>query len=85
VLEEAKCPRQVDILIINCSLFSPTPPLCAMVANYFQMRSDVQDCSEAAVAVNLTASKVRPCGPTSRVFCCVVLCCGRVVSPSPRL
>lgn len=26
-------PRQVDILVINCSLFSPTPSLCAMVAH----------------------------------------------------
>ena len=34
-------PKDIDILIINCSLFSPTPSLCAMVIHHFQMRSDV--------------------------------------------
>eukprot|EP00624_Nannochloropsis_granulata_P006117 evm.model.NODE_44376_length_19205_cov_28.605051.7 len=33
--------KEIDILIINCSLFSPTPSLCAMVAHHFQMRQDV--------------------------------------------
>lgn len=33
-------PKEVDILIINCSLFSPTPSLCAMVVHHFGMRSD---------------------------------------------
>ena len=32
----------VDILIVNCSLFSPTPSLCSLVINEFDMRSDVQ-------------------------------------------
>lgn len=34
-------PKEIDVLIINCSLFSPTPSLCAMVIHHFQMRSDV--------------------------------------------
>lgn len=33
--------KDVDFLIINCSLFSPTPSLCSMVINEFGMRSDV--------------------------------------------
>jgi predicted naringenin-chalcone synthase len=61
VLDKAKVhPRQVDILIINCSLFSPTPSLCAMVANHFQMRSDVQSynlsgmgCSAGIISIDL--------------------------------
>ena len=32
-------PREVDFLVINCSLFSPTPSLCAMACNRFRMRS----------------------------------------------
>ena len=24
-------PRSIDILVVNCSLFSPTPSLCSMV------------------------------------------------------
>ena len=33
---------QVDILIVNCSLFNPTPSLSAMVVNHFGMRPDIK-------------------------------------------
>ena len=33
-------PREIDFLVINCSLFTPTPSLCAMVSNKFGLRSD---------------------------------------------
>lgn len=52
--------KHVDILIINCSLFSPTPSLCAMVAHHFQMRSDLltfnlsgMGCSASLIAIDL--------------------------------
>lgn len=42
VLEKTRVKaRDVDILVINCSLFSPTPSLCALVINEFGMRSDI--------------------------------------------
>ena len=34
-------PRDIDFLVLNCSLFSPTPSLTAMVINHFKMRSDI--------------------------------------------
>ena len=34
-------PRDVDILIVNCSLFAPTPSLAAMIMNKYKMREDV--------------------------------------------
>lgn len=34
-------PRDIDILVVNCSLFNPTPSLSAMIVNHFKMRSDV--------------------------------------------
>eukprot|EP00557_Chaetoceros_sp_GSL56_P002163 CAMPEP_0176500598 /NCGR_PEP_ID=MMETSP0200_2-20121128/13653_1 /TAXON_ID=947934 /ORGANISM="Chaetoceros sp., Strain GSL56" /LENGTH=544 /DNA_ID=CAMNT_0017899309 /DNA_START=603 /DNA_END=2237 /DNA_ORIENTATION=+ len=34
-------PKDIDVLVINCSLFSPTPSLCASVISKFQMRSDI--------------------------------------------
>ena len=34
-------PKQVGILIVNCSLFNPTPSLSAMVINHFKMRSNI--------------------------------------------
>mmetsp|Transcript_27104 Transcript_27104/g.56998 ORF Transcript_27104/g.56998 Transcript_27104/m.56998 type:complete len:572 (+) Transcript_27104:63-1778(+) len=42
-LKKAKLhPKEVDILVINCSLFSPTPSLCAMVISKFGFRQDIQ-------------------------------------------
>ncbi|KFK31272.1 hypothetical protein AALP_AA6G090700 [Arabis alpina] len=35
-------PRSIDILITNCSLYSPTPSLSAMVINKFHMKSDIK-------------------------------------------
>lgn len=34
-------PRDIDVLVINCSLFSPTPSLCATVITKFGMRGDI--------------------------------------------
>jgi FAE1/Type III polyketide synthase-like protein len=31
----------VDCVVVNCSLFNPTPSLAAMLVNHFKMRSDV--------------------------------------------
>lgn len=51
---------EIDILVINCSLFSPTPSLCSMVVNEFGLRSDVSSynlsgmgCSAGVIAVEL--------------------------------
>ena len=63
-LDKAKVhPREIDVLIINCSLFSPTPSLCAMVLSHFQMRSDVatynlsgMGCSASLISIDLAQS-----------------------------
>lgn len=64
-------PKQVDFLIINCSLFSPTPSLCAMAANKFKMRMNVRTynlsgmgCSASLLAVDL-ASELLQNNPNS--------------------
>jgi 3-ketoacyl-CoA synthase len=53
-------PRQIDILVVNCSLFNPTPSLSAMIINHFKMRSNVlsynlagMGCSAGVIAVGL--------------------------------
>lgn len=53
-------PEEIDILIINCSLFAPTPSLCALVCNEFCLREDVRSynlggmgCSANVIAVDL--------------------------------
>ena len=61
-------PKKIDILVINCSLFSPTPSLCSMVINHFNMRSDISSynlsgmgCSAGIISIelvkNMLASK----------------------------
>lgn len=53
-------PRQVDILIVNCSLFNPTPSLSAMIVNHFGMRSNIvsynlsgMGCSAGMISISL--------------------------------
>lgn len=52
--------KDIDILIVNCSLFSPTPSLCSQVINKFRMRSDISSynlsgmgCSAGLISVEL--------------------------------
>nr|XP_043625216.1 3-ketoacyl-CoA synthase 5-like [Erigeron canadensis] len=35
-------PKDIDILIVNCSLFAPTPSLSGMIVNKYKMRSNVK-------------------------------------------
>ncbi|CDY32443.1 BnaA09g51530D [Brassica napus] len=35
-------PAEVGILIVNCSLFNPTPSLSAMIVNHYKMREDIK-------------------------------------------
>ena len=53
-------PKEIDVLIINCSLFSPTPSLCAMVLSHFGMRGDCatynlsgMGCSASLISIDL--------------------------------
>lgn len=53
-------PKDIGILIVNCSLFNPTPSLSAMIINKFKMRSDIHSynlagmgCSAGVIAIDL--------------------------------
>lgn len=53
-------PKDIGILVVNCSLFNPTPSLSAMIINKFKMRSDIlsynlagMGCSAGVIAVDL--------------------------------
>ncbi|KAK9841805.1 hypothetical protein WJX81_004266 [Elliptochloris bilobata] len=52
--------QQVDILVVCCSIFNPTPSLSAMLVNHFKMRSSVitynlsgMGCSAGLIAISL--------------------------------
>lgn len=53
-------PKDIDILVVNCSLFAPTPSLCTMIINEFGMRADIcsynlsgMGCSASLISVEL--------------------------------
>lgn len=53
-------PKDIAILIVNCSLFNPTPSLSAMVVNRFKLRGNIRSynlggmgCSAGVISINL--------------------------------
>ncbi|KAL6007610.1 separase/separin [Asimina triloba] len=52
--------KDIDILVVNCSLFSPTPSLSAMIVNKYKMRSNIKSfnlsgmgCSAGLLSIDL--------------------------------
>ncbi|EFJ53061.1 hypothetical protein VOLCADRAFT_109539 [Volvox carteri f. nagariensis] len=53
-------PKQIAILVVNCSLFNPTPSLAAMIINKYKMRSNIlsynlagMGCSASPISIDL--------------------------------
>lgn len=53
-------PKDIGVLVVNCSLFSPTPSLSAMIINKYKMRGNIKNfnlggmgCSASVIAVDL--------------------------------
>ncbi|KAE8672848.1 3-ketoacyl-CoA synthase 9 [Hibiscus syriacus] len=53
-------PRDIGILVVNCSLFNPTPSLSAMIINKYKMRGNIRSfnlggmgCSAGVISIDL--------------------------------
>lgn len=53
-------PHEVGVLVVNCSLFNPTPSTSSMIINHFKMRSSIisyslggMGCSASPIAIDL--------------------------------
>ncbi|MCO5596945.1 hypothetical protein L7F22_051016 [Adiantum nelumboides] len=59
-------PRDISILVVNCSLFTPIPSLSSMIINKFKLRSDVKSfnlsgmgCSASVISLSLAQNLLR--------------------------
>ncbi|KAG6748888.1 hypothetical protein POTOM_048826 [Populus tomentosa] len=53
-------PKSIGILVVNCSLFNPTPSLSAMIVNKYRLRGNIRSfnlggmgCSAGVIAIDL--------------------------------
>jgi 3-ketoacyl-CoA synthase len=53
-------PKDVGILVVNCSLFNPTPSLASMIINHYKMRGNVKSvnlggmgCSAGLISIDI--------------------------------
>ncbi|KAL3525462.1 hypothetical protein ACH5RR_013834 [Cinchona calisaya] len=60
--------KDIDILVVNCSLFSPTPSLSAMVINKYKLRSNIKSfnlsgmgCSAGLISIDLARDLLQVC------------------------
>ncbi|GJX45733.1 very-long-chain 3-ketoacyl-CoA synthase, thiolase-like protein [Tanacetum coccineum] len=58
-------PKEIDILIVNCSLFAPTPSISAMVVNRYKMNNvksynlSGMGCSAGLISIDLAKNLLR--------------------------
>ncbi|KAL1205500.1 3-ketoacyl-CoA synthase 17 [Cardamine amara subsp. amara] len=59
-------PREIGVLVVNCSLFNPTPSLSAMIVNKYKLRGNVKSfnlggmgCSAGVIAIDLASDMLQ--------------------------
>ncbi|KAM7510706.1 hypothetical protein LguiB_009581 [Lonicera macranthoides] len=59
-------PKDVGVLVVNCSIFNPTPSLSAMIINHYKMRGNIlsfnlggMGCSAGIIALDLARDMLR--------------------------
>ncbi|KAF8033563.1 hypothetical protein BT93_D2225 [Corymbia citriodora subsp. variegata] len=58
--------KDVGILVVNCSLFNPTPSLSAMIVNHYKLRTDIKSynlggmgCSAGLISIDLAQNLLK--------------------------
>lgn len=59
-------PREIGVLVVNCSLFNPTPSLSAMIVNKYKLRGNIKSfnlggmgCSAGVIAIDLASDMLQ--------------------------
>ncbi|GLJ20420.1 hypothetical protein SUGI_0370920 [Cryptomeria japonica] len=67
-------PKDIGILVVNCSLFNPTPSLSAMIVNKYKLRGNIRTfnlggmgCSAGVIAIDLAKDMLQVHGGTYAV------------------
>ncbi|XP_068640587.1 3-ketoacyl-CoA synthase 4-like [Aristolochia californica] len=67
-------PKDIGILVVNCSTFSPTPSLSAMIVNKYKLRGNIRTynlggmgCSAGVIAIDLARDMLQVHGGTYAV------------------
>lgn len=60
--------KDIGILIVNCSLFNPTPSLSAMIVNHYKLRENIKSynlsgmgCSAGLISIDLAKQLLQVC------------------------
>ncbi|KAM0849502.1 hypothetical protein ACQ4PT_053684 [Festuca glaucescens] len=68
-------PADIDVLVVNCSIFTPVPVFADMVVNRYKLRADVKivnlsgmGCSAGLVSVGLAKNVLQTAPPGTRVL-----------------
>ncbi|XAR61757.1 Very-long-chain 3-oxoacyl-CoA synthase [Bertholletia excelsa] len=68
-------PKDIGVLVVNCSLFNPTPSLSAMIINKYKLRGNIKSfnlggmgCSAGVIAVDLASDLLRVHGNSYAVI-----------------
>ncbi|KAG6550585.1 hypothetical protein Mapa_007838 [Marchantia paleacea] len=67
-------PKEIGVLVVNCSLFNPTPSMSAMIVNHYHMRGNIKSlnlggmgCSAGLISIDLARDLLQVHGNTYAV------------------
>ncbi len=74
---------QIDIVVVSCSCFAPTPSMAAMIVNHFKLRRDVltynlsgMGCSSSLISIDMVKHLLKVQAHTS-LMASDILTCGQ--------